>query len=117
MEIYFKRFLVNFNKNLEKFNILKYFTIDFHSFSSKNLCWGDVLLVLPPPGAATDNAARYTVTSSPVPSTERNISLDFGDVFNDFVSRKARKFQLLIYINNCLMGSATYKNWGAQVTT
>ena len=39
-----------------------------------------------PPGAATDNAARYKVTSSPVPSTERNISLDFDDGFNDFTS-------------------------------
>ena len=50
-----------------------------------------------PPGAATDNAAHYTVTSSPVQSTERNISLDFGDVFNDFASRKSRKIQLRVY--------------------
>ena len=48
----------------------------------------------PPIGAATDNAAQYTVTSSLIPSTERNISLDFGDFFNDFASRKARKIQL-----------------------
>ena len=57
----------------------------FNLSALKNLCLGDILPVSPL-GAATDNAARYTVTSSPVPSMERNISLDFGDVFNDFAS-------------------------------
>ena len=82
---------------MEKFNeILKFFTIDSHSFSSKIFMFNEERSPgsLPPPGACTDNEARNTVTSSPVPSTERNISFDFGDVFNDFASRKARKIQL-----------------------
>ena len=65
----------------------------FSFFQLYKVCvWRVVLPV--PPEAATDNAARYTVFSSPVTSTERNISLDFGDVFNDFASNKARKIQL-----------------------
>ena len=50
-----------------------------------------------PPGAATDNAARYKVTSIPVPSTERNISLDFDDVSMILQAEKIEQFN---YINN-----------------
>ena len=55
-----------------------------------------------PHGAATDNAARYTVTSSPVPSTKRNISLDFNDVFNDFAAENLGKFNYMSN-DNCLI--------------
>ena len=85
---------------MEKFNeILKFFTIDYHSLSSKKFVFrgGGERSPGSPSGAATDNAARYTVTSSPVPSTERNIFLDFDYVFNDFAIRKARKIQLRVY--------------------
>ena len=56
--------------------------------------WGDKDVPRFLPGAATDNAALYTVISStPVSSAERNSSLDFDDVFNDFVSSKGKKIQ------------------------
>ena len=79
---------------------MKFFLLSILILSAlKQFVLGDVFPV--PPGAATDNAARYTVTSSPVPSTDRNISLDFDDVFNDFVqAEKVGKFN---YINSYLI--------------
>ena len=53
--------------------------------------WGERSLGSPS-GAATDNAARYTVTSSPVPNKERNLD----DVLNDLQAEKLGKFN---YIN------------------
>ena len=85
-----KKILIKILKNLTFWN---FFIIDFYSLSSKKFVYGG-RFPGSPHGAATDNAARYTVTSSPVPSTERNISLDFNYVFYDFVSRKSRKIQL-----------------------
>ena len=54
-----------------------------------------------PLGAATDNAARYTVTSCPVPSTERNIFLAILMTFSMILqSENLGKFN---DINNCLI--------------
>ena len=94
MEICFKRVLKIIIKNFKNLTFRIFLLSIFILSALQNLCLGrDVLPVLPLE-AATDNAARYMVTSSPVPSTERNIYLDFGDVFNDFASRTARKIQL-----------------------
>ena len=80
-----------------------FFTIDFHSLSSKKFVFGGHSPGPPPLGAATDNAARYTVTSSSVPSMERNISLDCFWRFQWFwQAEKLGKFNYP-YINNCLI--------------
>ena len=82
---------------------MKFFLLSILILSAlKTLCWGEESSLGSPSGAATDNAARYTVNSSPVLSKERNISLDFDDVSMILQAEKLGKFNCIIN-NNCLI--------------
>ena len=70
-----------------------FLTIDSHFLSSKNLCSGGERSPGSCSGAATDNAARCTVTSSQYRVRNVTFLSILMTFFNDFAIRKARKIK------------------------